>query len=248
MRKINNMFRYRNSKEHPRLIAHRGYTPVAPENSLPSFEAAGKHGFWAIETDVHKTKDGYLVCCHNSSTEKMFGKDIIIEEATLLELSKLKFVCGNNVKDVYSDDEMRIPFYSQYIAICKRYGAIPFVESKAQIAEEIIDVLKKEELIDFSVFSSIDFSHIEEAMSVSDRIFVHHIFSNDECMRRLAERGKCGLSYNYPDLSLLPVGLIEHTHNYGVKVCLRAGDTVERCHEMLALGLDYIPTNKIYEI
>jgi len=39
-----------------RYISHRGFTPLAPENSLPSFYYAGLLGQWAIETDVHIMK------------------------------------------------------------------------------------------------------------------------------------------------------------------------------------------------
>ena len=45
-----------------KLIAHRGYAVHAPQNSLEAFETAGRLGYWAIETDVHKTLDGVLVC------------------------------------------------------------------------------------------------------------------------------------------------------------------------------------------
>ena len=43
------------------FISHRGFTPLAPENSLPSFYYAGLLGQWAIETDVHMTRDGEIV-------------------------------------------------------------------------------------------------------------------------------------------------------------------------------------------
>lgn len=244
---VKSLFEYKNSREHPLFIGHRGFTPVAPENSLPSFEAAGKRGFWAIETDVHKTRDGVLVCCHNASMLKMYGEDIVIEENDLSEIMKLRLCRGNGLSD-YSEDELRIPLFSEYIDICKKYGAVPFIESKAMIAEEILDYVKKEDLIEYSVFSSVSFEHIKAAAEVNKDVFLHHIFSNEEYARILAERGNCGLSYNYPDLSLLPEGLIEFTHDLGVKVCLRAGDTVEKCFEMLDLGLDYIPTNKIYSL
>ena len=42
------------------FISHRGFTPLAPENSLPSFYYAGLLGQWAIETDLHITKDGAI--------------------------------------------------------------------------------------------------------------------------------------------------------------------------------------------
>ena len=74
----------------PLLIAHRGYTPAAPENSLASFSEAAKRHYWAIETDVHSTKDGVLVCCHNESLMHMFGIDVIIENATYDELKSYR--------------------------------------------------------------------------------------------------------------------------------------------------------------
>ena len=54
---------------------------------------------------------------------------------------------------------------------------------------------------------------------------------------------RCALSYNYPDLDAVPEGLVGRVHAKGVKICFRAGDTPEAVARMLALGLDYIPTN-----
>ena len=55
------------SSSRTHFISHRGFTPLAPENSLPSFLYAGKFKQWAIETDLHLTKDGEVVCCHNDN-------------------------------------------------------------------------------------------------------------------------------------------------------------------------------------
>ena len=241
-----NIFEGENTREKVRFIAHRGFTPVAPENTLVSFDEAGKRGFWAIETDVHKTLDGALVCCHDSNTLKMYGVDTVIEETTFAELKALRIVKGNN-KDNISEDLLRMPLFSEYIDICKKYGAVPFLESKGsvEVVGDIMSYLKKEDMIDLSVFSSIQLEHILAAADISDDIFLHHIFSSEEYLSLFGKRQNCGLSYNYPDLSKVPEGLIERTHEAGVKVCLRAGDTVEKCLTMLEMKLDYIPTNKI---
>ena len=50
---------------------------------------------------------------------------------------------------------------------------------------------------------------------------------------------------DFPDLDRVPEGLIECVHAKGLKLCLRAGDTPEAVAKMVALGLDYIPTNVI---
>ncbi len=229
------------------MLGHRGFTPVAPENSLPSFEAAAKRGFWAIETDIRKTKDGVLVCCHNATTEARYDLNLTIVDCTYAELLSATMAKGNRL-DTYTPEQLKMPTFAQYLDICESVGAVPFIESKEMIIEEIFAELRKRDMMGHSVMSSVDFSHIEEARRLDKNIFIHHIFSNPERMLELSEMGNAGLSYNYKDLDTVPDGLIENTHAHGVKLCLRAGDTVETCMRMFALGLDYIPSNKIYSM
>jgi glycerophosphoryl diester phosphodiesterase len=47
------------------LQGHRGARALHPENTLPSFEAALDAGVSSIETDVHLTRDGVAVLCHD---------------------------------------------------------------------------------------------------------------------------------------------------------------------------------------
>jgi glycerophosphoryl diester phosphodiesterase len=47
------------------LQGHRGARALHPENTLPSFEAALDAGVRSIETDVHLTRDGIVVLCHD---------------------------------------------------------------------------------------------------------------------------------------------------------------------------------------
>ena len=229
-------------KNEPILIAHRGFTPVAPENSLVSFREAAKRGYWAIETDVHETLDGVLVCCHNFSLSKMYGAKMQIEEHTLAELSDLAIITGNNVEK-YSREELRLPLFDEYLDICKNAGCVPFIETKGDVVEKTIRAVENKGLIEASVLSSGNFDHITEARRVSRDIFIHHIFSSPEQMEIIASLGYGGLSYNYPILDDVPDGLIEMTHKNGVRVCLRAGDTPEGVRRMMDMELDYIPTN-----
>ena len=48
----------------PLIVAHRGDTQSAPENTLPAFANAIKKGADGIELDVHLTEDGQLVVHH----------------------------------------------------------------------------------------------------------------------------------------------------------------------------------------
>lgn len=53
----------------PRVIAHRGNSSVAPQNTLAAFEAAWRSGADAIEVDVHRTRDGRVVVIHDDSVD-----------------------------------------------------------------------------------------------------------------------------------------------------------------------------------
>jgi glycerophosphoryl diester phosphodiesterase len=52
------------------VIAHRGASAYAPENTLPSYELALRQGADCIELDLHATSDGVLVCVHDRSLER----------------------------------------------------------------------------------------------------------------------------------------------------------------------------------
>ncbi|HAJ73610.1 MAG TPA: glycerophosphodiester phosphodiesterase [Lachnospiraceae bacterium] len=73
-------------------FAHRGLWDSRlgiPENSLPAFKRAVEHGF-AIELDVHVTKDDQLVVFHDESLQRICGVSGLIEETDSKILKELR--------------------------------------------------------------------------------------------------------------------------------------------------------------
>jgi glycerophosphoryl diester phosphodiesterase len=81
-------FNFSNGSE-PLIVAHRGASKDAPENTLPAFNLAWKQGADAIEGDFHLTKDGHIVCIHDGNTKKTAGVDLSVKDATLEQLQEL---------------------------------------------------------------------------------------------------------------------------------------------------------------
>src|SRR5579885_138324 len=54
----------------PRLIAHRGGAGVRPENTIEAFTAAYRQGLRYFELDVHTSRDGVLVVCHDADLRR----------------------------------------------------------------------------------------------------------------------------------------------------------------------------------
>lgn len=73
----------------PPIIAHRGASKDAPENTMAAFRLAWLQKADAIELDIHLTKDGRIVVCHDANTKKTTGVDKTIAQSTLEELRTL---------------------------------------------------------------------------------------------------------------------------------------------------------------
>ena len=54
----------------PWVVAHRGASAYAPENTVPAFELAAQQGATFVEFDLQLTKDKQVVCLHDNSLER----------------------------------------------------------------------------------------------------------------------------------------------------------------------------------
>ena len=52
------------------LVAHRGASAYAPENTVPAFRLAADQGATFVEFDLQLTKDRQIVCLHDNSLER----------------------------------------------------------------------------------------------------------------------------------------------------------------------------------
>ena len=76
------------SSETPLIIAHRGASDAAPENTMEAFNLAWDLGADGIEGDFHLTHDGHIVAIHDADTGKVSGGKIklLVKKVTLKEL------------------------------------------------------------------------------------------------------------------------------------------------------------------
>lgn len=71
------------------VIAHRGASKDAPENTLPAFQLAWEQGADAIELDVHLSADGRIVVIHDATTRRTTGVDLKVAETKFTDLRAL---------------------------------------------------------------------------------------------------------------------------------------------------------------
>ena len=118
-------------------ISHRGESKDAPENTMAAFRLAVQRDTGGTETDIHLTKDGKLVCIHDSDTKRVAVESRIVEESTFEELLELDFCNG---KEQFRGE--KIPLFRDLIALL-RPGKRYFIEVK-QNDEKVLAAMRDE--------------------------------------------------------------------------------------------------------
>ena len=110
-----------------KIIAHRGASFYAPENTMSAFKLAMEYGVDGIEMDVHVTKDGKIVVIHDDTTGRTGTQNLEIKTNDLETLKKVDVgswfdtkyqgeqipVLDNLVKEVPSSFELYIEIKSE---------------------------------------------------------------------------------------------------------------------------------------
>ena len=114
------------------IIAHRGVPDEAKENTLASFEEAWRQNADGVETDVHLTRDGQIVCHHDPVIPRTFFGDLEIARASF---KKVKRAFGKGIRP-----GEHLPLLSEVLEALPE-GKRLFIEIKC--GPKIVSVLKQ---------------------------------------------------------------------------------------------------------
>ncbi len=111
----------------PLMIAHRGLSGIAPQNSLPAVEKAIEYGYDGCEFDIHTTKDGKWVVIHDDTVDAMTDGEGNVEDFTLEEIRKLKLDSGHGIE---SYENLQVPTLEEVLEIIAESEITPVIEIK----------------------------------------------------------------------------------------------------------------------
>ena len=139
------------------VIAHRGASAEAPENTLPAFEAAVQRGADAFELDVRLTADGAPVVIHDDTLDRTTDRTGLVRAHTLAELRSVdagaKFTPDQGRSFPYRGGEARIPSLGEVLWAFPRMPVL--LEIKEPEAQEAVrKVLVQEDASERCVVAS----------------------------------------------------------------------------------------------
>ena len=141
-------------------IAHRGYSDIAPENTLPAYRLAKQYGFYYAECDIVFTLDGVAVLNHDNKLDNVSTGTGKVTEKTYEELLQYDF--GSWKSEEYAGT--KIATFEEFIALCAEIGLHPYIELKdnggvtQERVNELVAIVEKYGMLDNCTW--IAFSHV----------------------------------------------------------------------------------------
>ncbi len=226
----------------PRIVAHRGYSGRAPENTLPAFEAAVAAGADAVEFDVEGTQDGVAVVIHDETVDRTTDGRGAVADLDAADLAGLD--AGSSFGPAFAGT--RIPTLAEVLGALAGRIAVN-VEIKAGADPAVVTrVLAAAGLGAQALVSSFDVDLLRRVRardgSVPLAVAVDRV-SSPEAILDLAR--ELGLLFVAPDADLLEDGELRALQAAGLPVLPWTIDDAPAMRRWLAAGVRGFFTNEI---
>ena len=225
-----------------KFIAHRGLSAIAPENSLPAYELAGKAGFWGAETDAMVTLDGQWVLMHDGTVDRTTDGTGTVGSLTLAQIKAFKIDIGNNIA-LYPN--LRVPTLSEFLFTCKKYNLVPVIEIKGTISavdfDSFVNLIKTHGFEDKCVVISFYPNTLQEIRNRSKKIMLQPLLAFTEENIAVAKAfGNSGIDVNYTTVTK---ALVDLAHADGVRVNAWTVNSYQTAKTLIGQGIDFITTD-----
>ncbi|MCS7313960.1 MAG: glycerophosphodiester phosphodiesterase family protein [Bryobacterales bacterium] len=226
----------------PLVVAHRGASRYAPENTLAAFRKAIELGADLIEFDVRETKDGHLVIMHDDTVDRTTDGEGRVSDLTLEQIKKLD--AGSWFGPQFKGE--RVPTLEEALGTIKG-GAMPDVDFKAGTPEKLVAAVARHGLLGKVTLYCGDWGLLRRTLAVSPRFLI----------RPTAPFGLVGLPILLRELDPPIVNvdwpqfterLVVEAHLAGRKVFLNAmgaNDTEFGLARLIEAGGDYIQSDRL---
>jgi glycerophosphoryl diester phosphodiesterase len=227
----------------PEIIAHRGASFDAPENTVAAFQLAWKQNADGIEGDFRLTRDGKLVCSHDPTTKRCGDKNLEIAKSTFDELRQVDV----GAKKGAAWKGTRIPSIEEVLATVPQ-GKKIYIEAKdPQVVPALKQAIERsslrpEQIIVISFDRKAVAAAKESFAKVKAYWLVNSVPSADETLAALKEIRADGVNCKADDR--IDAELVKKVHDAGFEFHVWTVDDPAKAKRLMACGVNSITTNR----
>jgi glycerophosphoryl diester phosphodiesterase len=230
----------------PLLLAHRGNSSAAPENTMPAFLSALAVGVDLIEFDVQAAADGTLIVIHDDTLERTTDSRSVWHEErsplaarTPAELSQLD--AGSWYSPSFAGT--RLSTLDQALATLLPQAAL-MIERKSGTAATLIETLARHRANEHVTVLAFEWPFVAECHAESPDLILGALGEGDLTVERCQQATSIGASIVGWEAARLTAASIAEAHRLGLKVWAWTVDSFAQAEQLLAAGLDGVITNR----
>lgn len=234
------------------VVAHRGASAVAPENTLAAFRHALEMGVDGVELDVQPTRDSQVVVIHDERLERTTAGQGFVFERTLAELGQLEagswFNRAHPTRAQVAYGEERIPTLAEVIELLRAQPQRLYIEIKvsertpAGFEERVLELVGRNGFESRTVVLSFDPNTLRRVRQLAPAVATGILFRDLPADPILLARtiGATGIA---PRADRVSKELVEAAHRAGLVVAVWTVDSPELLRKLVAMGVDGIVSN-----
>jgi glycerophosphoryl diester phosphodiesterase len=226
----------------PWIIAHRGASGHAPENTLAAFERAVQLGAGFIETDLQLTRDAQFVAIHDGYLDRTTNGRGAVHEHTLAELRALD--AGKWFDRQFMDQ--RIPTLAEILEFAREHDVVFYLEIKYSSAwgmhQTLVGELGKAENAARTIVISFDPATLDSLRRLEPAIMTGLLVENSngdgvEAALDVGARQLC------PRVNLVTPDMVERAHRADLQLVTWTVNDADEMREAMDAGVDGIMTD-----
>jgi glycerophosphoryl diester phosphodiesterase len=181
---------FTDSRAAPLLFGHRGYSSLAPENTLAAFQALADRGIPGAELDVQLSRDGVPVVLHDWTLKRTAGLDARVRDTPLAAIRELD--AGSWKGPAFRGP--RVPLLEEVFAA---FGASLYFDVELKwdakagngLEEKVVDLIRRHGLQERCLLSSFNPYCLLRARRLAPELPTAHIWTDTPELPRLLRHG-----------------------------------------------------------
>jgi glycerophosphoryl diester phosphodiesterase len=174
-------FSQNSNSQNRSIIAHRGVSSIAPENTLSAFKLGIDFKFEYIELDIHKSKDDSLMVIHDLTVDRTTNGKGEVKELTYLQLKELTGGFPQIFQSKFFEE--KIPTLAEVLKLTKNKIKVCIELKVNDIEKQVVDLVEKYKMEDQVIIFSFYEHHLLNVRALNPNIkllyLVRHATNHD---------------------------------------------------------------------
>jgi glycerophosphoryl diester phosphodiesterase len=226
-----------------KIIAHRGFSGAAPENTLIAFQKAIDIGADYLELDIHRTKDDSIVVIHDKSVNRTSSNNLkgLVAEMTYNELNKVRVGYSKKFKDEYTNE--KIPTLIEVLKLAR--GKIKVcIEIKVYgVEKEVLKIINELDLHDDIIIFSFHYPVLAKIRQLDKNIPTLYLIDKADKFTldyaKIIKVNAIGVGYR----TTITQEFLDSAHKNQLEVWKWTVNDENKMQQLLDLGIDGLITN-----